>query len=151
MVWCNKTHTPFGDHDCYLPMLRSDGLSSITQTDFMLRNVACTVLHDQLSIPLQRLVNDKGSPYLQGFWRVGIGVGVRGGIFYPPNTPTLVEGMGDKDDAMTKFGITCSNVQNMTCHIAATSHAQFFSPDPHLILYWYCFSLDVQILWSRGW
>ena len=29
----------------------------------------------------------------QGFWRVGVGVGVRVGIFYPPKTPTLVEGM----------------------------------------------------------
>ena len=38
------------------------------------------------------LVNDKGSPNPQGFWRV-LGAGV--GIFYPPKTPTLVEGMED--------------------------------------------------------
>ena len=39
------------------------------------------------------LVNDKGSPNPQGFWRVGAGVGAGIGIFYPSKTPALVEGM----------------------------------------------------------
>ena len=38
-------------------------------------------------------MNDKGSPNPQGFWRVGAGVGIGVEIFYPPKTPTLVEGM----------------------------------------------------------
>ena len=59
--------------------------------------------------------------------------------------------MEGKDDVMARFGIMCGNAQNMTYHVAAMSHTQFFSPDPHLILYWYCFSLDVWILWLRGW
>ena len=39
------------------------------------------------------LVNDKGSPNPQGFWRVGAGAGVGVEILYPPKTPILVEGM----------------------------------------------------------
>jgi len=38
-------------------------------------------------------VSDKGSPNPQGFWRVGVGVGVRDRNFLPSKNPYLVEGM----------------------------------------------------------
>jgi len=39
------------------------------------------------SVKVLHLVNDKGSPNPQGFWRVGVGVGVRGRNFLPSKIP----------------------------------------------------------------
>ena len=40
------------------------------------------------------LVNDKDSPNSQGFWRVGVGVGVRGRNFLPSKNPYPCRGYG---------------------------------------------------------
>jgi len=40
------------------------------------------------------IVNDKSSPNPQGFWRVGVGVGVRGRNFLPSKNPYPCGGYG---------------------------------------------------------